>query len=176
MPSLIQVGQEIEIYQEILNQLEDAEEAEAEPELIQQAIANITKLQDQQDKIINKIVAAIKEAELLAELRTQEAQNYQRLAKEDKNRSLRLKSFLLQYCNSQRIKKLKVIAGNISVGKPGGKPALKIRDGVMATQIPVEYQKITIEIDKAKIREALEKGKLLDFAYIKQPSDILRIK
>ena len=68
-------------------------------------------------------------------------------------------------------RKFKTALFSFSIQPNGGKQSLDIH-----SDVPEEYQKIVIEPDNDKIREALESGKKLDFAVLKERGEGLRIR
>ena len=70
--------------------------------------------------------------------------------------------------------KVKTPHFQFSIATKGGKRPLKFVEGM---EIPKDYCKVVMEPDKEKIRQAIEQdGEILDFAYLEERGDYLRMK
>lgn len=98
----------------------------------------------------------IGECEARAEARKEEARRLVALEKADRNLAKRLRERLLYYMTAKGIKSLKTKRYNLGRRVAGGKAPLLT--SVEAESLPREFQKVTVDFDKTKIREALEAG------------------
>lgn len=86
------------------------------------------------------------------------------------NKAKNLKNNLAEIMKNTGKTNFKTQLHTFKIQKNGGKRALTI-DG----DVPREYQKIIIENDTDKIRQALEEGKELPFAHLEAQGESLRI-
>lgn len=63
-----------------------------------------------------------------------------------------------------------------SIAKNGGKAPVIIKEGTSVLSIPEDYQDWDVRFNKTAIREALESGKTLDFAYLGERGESLRLR
>lgn len=87
------------------------------------------------------------------------------------NRYERLKAAIFEMMKRTDRKEIKTDLHTFKRVKNGGLAPL-----VFTGEVPQEYKVIKYEDDKKKIREALENGEKLDFAYIGDRGESLRIK
>ena len=86
-----------------------------------------------------------------------------------------LKARLKQHLETTDQRKLRTKRYNISVVANGGKAPLKL-DNTAVADLPERFQRVQVEPDREAIRSALEAGEELEFAYIAQRENHLRIK
>lgn len=98
------------------------------------------------------------------------------------NRAKRTKEWTKFCLESAGISKQAAGIFTFAIQKNGGKkPLAWIRDGLIvpeldATELPGEYQKITVSADTEAIREVLENGGELEFARLQEAGTHLRIR
>lgn len=63
-----------------------------------------------------------------------------------------------------------------SITKNGGKAPVIIKEGTSILAIPEDYQDWDVKFNKTAIREALENGEELDFAYLGERGESLRLR
>lgn len=63
-----------------------------------------------------------------------------------------------------------------SITKNGGKAPVIIKEGTSILAIPEDYQDWDVRFNKTAIREALENGEELDFAYLGERGESLRLR
>lgn len=116
----------------------------------------------------------IRQKELLASARRAEADQLLLRARTEENQVKSLKERLKFAMTERGLKK----AGNVrtaSVCGNGGKQPVEI-DPIEARTLPPRFQKVLIDIDADKVREALEAGEELAFARILPRGTHLRVK
>lgn len=116
---------------------------------------------------IDDVLSLVAEIEHRAAARKAEADRLKARAKRDEAVAEWFKVQVLRAMQAQGMKKVESPRWRATAAMPGGKPALEIVDA-----IPEDYYRevVTREIDKDKIRAALESGQTLPFAYlVKQP-------
>lgn len=86
------------------------------------------------------------------------------------NRVKNLKNNLMKIMKDTGRTNIKTDLHTFRIQKNGGKRALTID-----REVPKEYQKVVIENDTDKIRQALENGEELSFAHLEPQSESLRI-
>ena len=109
------------------------------------------------------------------------AQEARRLAKRAttyKNKADTLKERLKAYLEQQGKAKVETGRFTATVARNGGKFPVELHEGVHPEDLPEQFQKVIIEADKDRLREALlnEQSELNRLAYIGERGSHLRIK
>ena len=110
-----------------------------------------------------------------AKVRKEEAARLTALAKTDENLAKRLKDLLYTWFGSKAITKLETKFHKFWIQANGGKPAI----GLNVTDprdLPPQYQKVTVTVDEDAVRADLEAGVVLNFAWLEERGNHLRIK
>lgn len=131
----------------------------------------ISEMQDDLDNKVDNYAAFITELKARSATRKAEADRLSNRARTDSNTASFLANRLKIALTELGIKKLETDRYRVSVAGNGGKKPLDIHG-----EVPVDYTKTVVETDKAKIREALEGGKELDFAILQDRGNRLSIK
>ena len=156
----------------LLDDLEGEDAAEQE-----QIITSwLEQLGEERDRKLDNYAALISELEARAEVRKKEAQRLAQLAASDVKRAEILKERLKWFFETNKMKTVETTRYKLSLTKSGGKPPLILDNSVSPTELPEKFQKISVEVDKAAIREALEAGEELDFARFGDRSSSIRIR
>jgi len=144
---------------------------EAEGELTEAMDGHFDILAKQAESLpaaIDDVLSLVRDIEARAEARKAEADRLKQRAKRDEAVAAWFKSQVLRTMQAEGLKKLETARWRATVAQPGGKPAMEIVDA-----IPEDFYRevVTREIDKDKIRAALESGQTLPFAMFvpKQP-------
>ena len=116
----------------------------------------------------------IREIEGRAAIRLLESKRIKALATTNENLVKSLKERLKYFFETQSIQKLECKTFKVSIANNGGVQPLQV--DLPADQLPVQFQKITIEADNASIRKALEMGTEIDGVKLLQRGTSLRIK
>ena len=116
----------------------------------------------------------IREIEGRAAIRLLESKRIKALATTNENLVKSLKDRLKFFFESQAILKLECKTFKVSIANNGGVQPLQV--DLPADQLPVQFQKITIEADNASIRKALEMGTEIEGVKLLQRGTSLRIK
>lgn len=155
----------------------EAEIAETDSEEQQQELMT-QYLQSKEDlKVkLENYCGFISELEARAEVRKAEAKRLSDRAAVDANLAKRLKAMLLWYLKENGIKKVETSLHSISVVKNGGRQPLVLNENIPVTSIDKRFQKVSIDFDKDSIRVALESGESLNFAYLKEREEGVRVK
>ena len=98
------------------------------------------------------------------------------MIKKDQNTEDRLLLYLQEHLEKQGIKKLGTNKFNLTIANNGGKLPVVIDSKIDPKDLPRKYRNVTYSLNKTAIREALEKGETLDFAYFGERGKSLRIK
>lgn len=88
------------------------------------------------------------------------------------NRISQVKDYYLQELSAIGKKKIVTARGTMTIAKAGGKKPLKIDD---ETLIPQDFKKIIYEVDKEKIRTAIESGAEVSGAHLEERGTYLKI-
>lgn len=131
---------------------------------------------EERDKKLDGYAALISEMQARADVRKAEARRLQDLAATDENRARLLKERLKSFFQLHDIKTIDTARYRLSLAKNGGKAPLILKDDLSPTQLPEQFQKVSIDADTAKIREALEAGESLEWARLGERGSSIRIK
>jgi len=158
---------------EKLNELLDAagDDAQQQEVLIQW----LEQLGEERDHKLDGYAALIAEIQVRAEARKAEARRLAQLAASDENRAKLLKNRLKWFFEQHQLKTLETARYRLSVAKNSTRPLI-VNPDVAIASLPEEYQKVSVELNAAAIREALNQGTKLDFAYFGEVGTHLRIK
>ena len=159
---------------EKLNDLLDESSADAEQQQLMQEW--FETLGTERDRKLDGYAALITEMLARAEVRKTEAKRLTELAASDENRAKLLRDRLEWFFELHQLKTVQTNRYKLSVAKNGGKAPLILDESVPVTQMPEQFQKVTIDPDTAAIREALERGEKLGFAQLGERGTSLRIK
>ena len=159
---------------EKLNDLLDESNDDAEQ---QQLIAQwFETLGDERDRKLDGYAALITEMLARAEVRKAEAKRLTELAASDENRAKLLRDRLKWFFQAHNLKSINTARYRLLVATNGGKQPLIIDESVPVTQLPEQFQRVSIDPDTAAIRDALERGEKLGFAQLAERGTSLRIK
>jgi hypothetical protein len=168
MSSLFDITHNLKAIEEILENAED-------PNQVSEMVAQSLQLQGQLKEKVENYANLIMQLEGLAELRKKEADRLAKLSKTMEARADRLREALKDGLKLINVQKISTDKYDVKIRKNGGLAPLAIREEHI---IPDEWKKtkVEIELDKDKIRKALEDGEVLDFAELKERGDSLSIK
>ena len=139
---------------------------------VEEAISTwIAEMQDDLEAKVDNYAAFITELKARSATRKAEADRLSARARTDSNTATFLANRLKVALIELGIKKLETDRYRVSVAGNGGKQPLDVYG-----EVPIEFTKTVVETDKAKIREALEGGKELDFAILQNRGNRLSIK
>lgn len=136
------------------------------------------------DDAINRYAYLIEARSLRSKNRLAEAKNQRAiadglkaLAQQDENLVKRLKGRLMEFLDRRGVKKIETDRFKISVQNNGGDPPLIIDEEYSLADIVEHYPELLkVELDYAKVKEALKAGKELPFARFGERGRSLRIK
>jgi hypothetical protein len=169
MRTLFDISTDLEKLSELLDDCSDTEQ--------QEAISNwLESIGSERDKKLDGYAALIGEIEARAEARVAEAKRLTELAASDKAKVRLLKERLKWFFALHNLKKVETARYKLSLAANGGKAPLVISDEILATNLPEQYQRVTVEPNTTAIREALEAGEELEFARLGERGTSLRIR
>lgn len=131
-------------------------------------------------KKVTAYIMRAKNLDAMAEARWKRIEEITAAAKAEENEAMRLRETVKRSMQARGVTEVKPTSPDlksIKVIKNGGKPSLKIAEGFM--QIPDEWYTTPEPVpflDKARIREAIEGGEILDFAELVPPGFRLAVK
>ena len=134
------------------------------------------QLGTERDRKLDGYAALITEMTARAEIRKAEAKRLTELAAADESRARLLKDRLKWFFELHQLKTVQTNRYKLSVAKNGGKAPLILDESVPVTQLPEQFQRVSIDPDTLAIREALERGEKLGFAQLGERGTSLRIK
>jgi hypothetical protein len=111
-----------------------------------------------------------------AEVRKAEAKRLIELASTEENRAKLLKDRLKWFFETHKVKTIETARYQLSLARNGGKAPLILKNGVLPTELPEHFQRVSIDPDTAVIREFLEGGEKLNFAVLGDRGTSIRIK
>ena len=157
-----------ELTSDYLNLLELAEDPDTDPQAFIDTLESI--VDDIKDKA-EAYAIIIGELTAKAERITNEAKRLNTWADSLTRNAGRMKETLMFSMDEIGTKKIETEHFRIGIAGNGGKKPLKFTGDV-----PDQYMMMKPEVDTKKIREALESGKELDFAYLGERGRHLNIK
>ena len=80
------------------------------------------------------------------------------------------------FFNAHNLKTVETARYKLSLAKNGGKQPLILDESIPVSQLPEQFQKVSIDPDTTAIREALERGEKLEFAQLGERGTSIRIK
>lgn len=129
---------------------------------------------DELDKKIENYGFIIRNFESEAQALSDEIKRLQERKKTAEKAVDRLKDQLYNTMKETGKLKVKTPHFQFSIASKGGKRPLKFVEGMT---VPEQYCKVVMEPDKEKIRSAIEEdGEILDFAYLEERGDYLRMR
>lgn len=156
-----------------LNELLDECEGDAQ----QQKLINqwLEHLGEERDAKLDNYSALIVELQARAEVRKAEAKRLMELVAADENRAKLLKERLKLFFETHGLKSVETSRYKLNLAKNSTRPLILDPD-VSPTQLPEQYQKVTVEVNTTAIREALKQGEEIPFARFGEPGTHVRIK
>ena len=125
---------------------------------------------------VDSILCLIQSRKKWLQIRKEECERLQKLIKKDQNTVDWLLLYLQQHLEKQGIKKLRTNKFNLTIANNGGKLPVVIDSKIDPKDLPRKYRNVIYSPNKNAIREALEKGEELNFAYFGERGKYLRIK
>jgi len=168
--TLFSIGDDLEKLNELLDEADDDAQQQ---ELISQWLE---QLGTERDAKLDNYAALITEMLARAEVRKLEAKRMMELAVADESRARLLKDRLKCFFEAHNLKTIETPRYRLSLAKNGGKAPLILDDSIPATQLPEQFQRVSIEPDTKAIREVLETGQQLTFAQLGERGTSIRIK
>jgi hypothetical protein len=170
MPTLIQISRDLIELEEQLEELFD--NPEAQDRLIDRWFW-LENIESQRDQKLDNYAALIQELQARADARKAEANRLSKRSQIDENKVKALKANLQRFFQAHELKTIETDRYRLTLAKNGGKAPL-ILDDCIGFHIPDQF--LTREIDRVAVREALEKGEVLEFARLGDRSYSIRIK
>ena len=124
------------------------------------------------DAKVENGIALIKNYKALADAIKAETDKLNQRKKTLENRIDNIKSYYLGELSAIGKKKIVTPKGTMTIAKAGGKLPMKIDNEEL---IPQDYKKIVYEVDKEKVRTALENGAEVNGAHLEQRGTYLKI-
>lgn len=169
--SLWQISNDILDLEAKLDELSDEQ---ASTQAVDAFLAAYDQTVRTRDEKVDNYCSYILHLEAIAKARREEAERLQSLAEADLNRAQMLKQRLQAFFEQHNLKKLETAKHKLRLQRNGGKSPVRLNE-IRPDELPTQFQKVTIQPDLAKIREALEAGKALEFAYLGERGQSLRI-
>lgn len=172
--TLYELTEQTLVIESILNAVEAGElgEKEASDALYDSLIATDEALEAK----VERYIRLIRDREALAEIRKNEAAHLTARAKTAENEAKKLKE-ALRYAMEQ-LGRSKIQAGpfTAAITANGGALPMEVSDLATGENVDERFRKVTVSIDTAAVRRALEDGEHLDFASLGERGTHLRIR
>jgi ferritin len=149
-----------------------AELAETFKEILAEAKATE---KDFADKVDN-IASLIQSRKRWMQVRKEESDRLNQLIRKDDNTINWLSDYLMEHLEKQGVRKLRTKKFNLTIANNGGKLPVVIDSKIDPKDLPRKYINVSYSPNKNAIREALEKGEELNFAYFGERGKSLIIK
>ncbi len=152
---------------EIKALLDSLESAEISPEL--ESALNDLLFQEEGTESnyrqnINGIVAIIDYLQTRIKRRKNQVRGLFQLIEADSKIGKCLEQYLIRYLKAQEIERLETEEYNLEIVTDSSQRELIIEENVSISEVPNDYQKLFLEIDRYSVRQALESGEELSFA------------
>lgn len=168
--TLFSISNDLEKLNELLD---DCGDDAQQQDLIQQWFE---QMGDERDRKLDNYSALIVECTSRSSARKAEALRLMELAQTDENRAKLFKDRLKWFFQTHNLKLLDTARYRLSLAKNGGKAPLILDESVPVTQLPEQFQKVSIDPNTTAIREALERGEVLEWATLGERGTSMRIK
>ncbi|WP_041429505.1 siphovirus Gp157 family protein [Synechococcus sp. PCC 7502] len=167
----------IEISRDLIDleqQLEDLiDNPEAQDEAIARYLESFNSTIADRDQKLDNYAGLIQELQARADVRKAESDRLSNRSQIDENKVKALKSNLKKFFEAHKLKTVETDRYRLTLAKNGGKAPM-ILDDVPASELPEQFT--YREIDRVAVRQALDKGEVLDFARLGDRGQSLRIK
>ena len=147
---------------------------EADGEITEEVDTWLHEYESRESDKVDAYVFLVRKYEEIAS----EAQRLAKRATVYKNKADNLKPRLKQYMELRGKQKIETGRFSVSVTRNGGKLPVELNEGILPEDLPEQFQKLTVEADLDRLREALlaEQSELNRFARIGERGSHLRIK
>ena len=149
--------------------IELATNEELTDEEIQAQLENLEM--ELEEKVANGI-GLIQSLKATADAMNNEIQRLSLRKKALENRIVKIKNYYESELSRIGKKKILTSRGTMTITKCGGKMPMKIDDENL---VPQNFKKIVYEVDKEKLREALEDGEIISGAHLEERGTYLKI-
>jgi len=160
-------------FADIQKQLDFENESMTDTEYRDALVESFNKIEGELNEKVDAYCAIIKQKEAVGKARVEEAARIEALSSTDFSSAKRMREAMMLVLNALGKTKLDTVLHKVSIRGNGGKQPLVIEDD---NNIPAEWTKVRYDIDRDKIRTALESGELLDFAVLSPRGNHLSIK
>ena len=167
--SLFTISDDLEKLNDLLDECGDDAQQQ---ELIQQWFET---LGEERDRKLDNYASLISEMQGRAAIRKAEGQRMIELAASDELRAKQLKDRLKVFFEAHDIKKIDTQRYRLSLCNNSSRP-LVVDPAMSATDLPEKYQKVSVEVNNAALREDLKAGVELEFAHLGDAGKHIRIK
>lgn len=173
MTTLLEISEEMLAFQAILDEHLEGTGGEITPETIAIIDTWFSDIDQVKEEKLENYGKLIRQCELLAAARKEEAERLLRGARVKENLARKLKDRLLYFMAVVGESKIETPLFRFSVCKNGGKTPVEFTGDV--ENLPAGYQKVTVSPDMDSIRAALEAGREIKDARLLPRGTHLRI-
>ena len=151
MPTLLEIGDDLAAFQELL----DEHDGELTPDVEAALEAWFSELGEARDQKLDNYAALVRSAEMRASVRREEMERLQRRVKTDEALAARLKDRLKLFLGMAKVDRVETKRYTIRVQANGGQPPMEV---LTPEFLPEEFQVIERKPNMARVREALANG------------------
>jgi len=166
--TLLEIGEDIGALDELLDEMGGEI---TDPEVEAMLDKWVAEIGQQREEKIDSYCSLIEELEGRAKVRAMAIERMQKLVKRDTGVSSNLKERLKLFFQQTKTQKIETERFRVSLCKNGGKLPLIVYEHA----VPAAFTKIVTTTDKEKIRQTLEAGEKLHFAWLGDRGENLRI-
>lgn len=155
--------------------IENAELTDEQEQSLREILEKKEETEEAEAAKLESIVGLIKHSQAWAKIRKEEAERIKALATVDENRAKKLKLLLYEHLIALNLTRYRVLSSNLIISPNGGLRKLMLKEGCSPLDLPEKFQLRSVEFDPKAIREYLEAGGELDFAYLEPRGKSLKI-
>ncbi|BAQ63951.1 siphovirus Gp157 family protein [Geminocystis sp. NIES-3709] len=173
---LYELSDRIEELESIIDSFEEVQLPEEARKIYEELLKDADQTKADFTDKVDSILSLIQSRKRWLEVRKAEVERLQKLIKKDENTINFLTEYLLKHLEKLEITKLRTNNFNLSVKTASIAPfKLLIED---AKKYPQQYQRVTVEVDKKALKEAVKNGdtEALKYAEFGEKSTYLSIK
>ncbi len=160
---------------EILNSLESTSISPDLELALNEIFFSENELELEYQVAFNSVVVIIEYLQARIQKIKQQVKSLFQSIETDTNTMRCLESYLIKQLRDRQIDRLETQNYNLEIVQDDSQRELIIKKNISITNVPEEYQKIFLEIDRSSVRKALESGEELDFASLREPEFHLKI-
>ena len=173
MKTLLAISDDLQALHDLISEATDATGGELSPDVEAALDSWFAELEGARDAKLDSYVSLIREMQLRAAARREEAERLQMRVAADEAGVRRLKERLKLFLESQGARRVETSRFRVTVCQNGGLQPLEV--AVPPEMLATEYQRVRVEVDGERLRKDLEAGKVVEGARLLPRGSHLRI-